>query len=108
MKVIRLAVAAIAAATLLSIPVAQAEQVNGRAGSRVEVLAQPRHVFVGQPFTLSWLSKNATDCTAGGDWSGPEASSGSQTLVPKAQGRLTYSLTCTSDSGSGRKVRDSA
>jgi Domain of unknown function (DUF4874)/Domain of unknown function (DUF4832) len=108
MKVFRLAVAAITAATLLSIPVAQAEQVDGRGGSRVEVLAQPRHVFVGQPFTLSWLSKNATDCTAGGDWSGPEASSGSQTLVPKAQGRLTYSLTCSSESGSGRKVRDSA
>jgi hypothetical protein len=107
MKAMLISMAAAVTLALLTTPAALAAQTDERTEPEIEISASPRHVFVGQPFTLSWSSMNVTGCKAGGDWSGPEAPSGSQTITPQAAVRLTYSLVCTG-SGSGRNVRESA
>jgi len=57
-------------------------------------------VFVGQPITLTWSSSNANNCTAGGAWSGTQQTSGNQNVTPAIAGALTYTLTCSGQSGS--------
>ncbi|HEY2677159.1 MAG TPA: S8 family serine peptidase, partial [Steroidobacteraceae bacterium] len=55
-------------------------------------------ITVGGSTTLTWSSANNQGCTAGGGsagWSGPVASSGTQTLTPTAVGMDTYTLFCT-------------
>ena len=49
---------------------------------------------VGESTTLKWSSINASTCTASGAWSGTQATSGSLTLTPTAEGSPTYSLSC--------------
>ncbi len=66
----------------------------------VAISASSEDVFIGQPFTLTWSSTNATACTATGAWSGSEPITGRQTETPSAPRRLTYSLTCTGPGGS--------
>lgn len=80
-------------ALLCGVPLAFAETPT------VTISATPKKVFIGQPFVLSWTSAGATSCTAGGDWSGSEPTSGSTTITPSAAGSLSYSLTCTSTGG---------
>jgi len=58
------------------------------------------NVFVGQPVTLTWSSANATTCAASGAWSGTQETSGNQTVTPAIAGTLTYTLTCSGESGS--------
>jgi subtilase family protein len=57
-------------------------------------------ISAGGSTTLSWSATNTTGCTASGAWSGAQAASGSQTLMPAAAGSLTYTLTCLNDAGS--------
>jgi hypothetical protein len=56
-------------------------------------------VPMGGSTTLSWVSVNATSCTASGSWSGALAASGSQTVTITTSGTNTYSLTCTNSVG---------
>ena len=56
-------------------------------------------IVTGTSTTLTWSSANATGCTASGSWSGPLATSGSQTLKPTARGTDTYTLTCANAAG---------
>ena len=56
-------------------------------------------IVTGTSTTLTWSSANATGCTASGSWSGPLATSGSQTLKPTAQGTDTYTLSCANAAG---------
>jgi hypothetical protein len=56
-------------------------------------------VAVGSSTTLTWSSANATSCTASGSWTGPMATSGTQTITPSAAGSDTYSLVCTNATG---------
>ena len=110
MIAVRIVCAATAVVALLSIPAASAAQDSRddeKAETKIELSASPRHIFIGQPFTLSWYSQSLTDCTAEGDWTGPKPPSGSQTITPNAEGKPTYSLVC-ADSHSGRRVRGSA
>ena len=107
MKTIRMSIVATATLATLLMPLGSAAQGSEKAEPGIEIFANPMHVFVGQSFTLTWSSRNVTGCTASGDWSGPQALSGSQIITPDAEGRLTYSLVC-SDSDSVRHVRDSA
>jgi hypothetical protein len=51
-------------------------------------------IVVGSTATLSWVSTNATSCTAAGSWSGALATSGSETVTPTATGTDTYTLVC--------------
>jgi hypothetical protein len=52
-------------------------------------------IAVGSSTTLTWSSANNQGCTASGSWSGPMASSGTQTVSPTAVGTDTYTLLCT-------------
>lgn len=66
----------------------------------VTLSASPTSVTIGQSVTLTWSSKNAAACTAGGGqsgdgWSGNEATSGSLSVMPQTAGTIKYLLTCT-------------
>ena len=74
-------------------------QVNSTTAPTLEIIANSQQVFVGQPFTLSWSSSNATVCTASGDWSGSEALSGRATLTANSAGRRSYALLCAGPGG---------
>ena len=88
-------VAAVTSFVLLSMPIGLAAQTETRRSPEAEIFASARRVFVGQPFTLTWFSRNATECTASGDWNGPKATSGNQTITIEAEGKETYVLVCT-------------
>ena len=62
----------------------------------------PAHLFVGEPFTLTWSSTNATDCAASGSWTGPKDASGSEVITPGSAGEKTYSLVCDGPGGNGQ------
>lgn len=57
-------------------------------------------VAVGQSTTLSWSTTNATTCTASGDWSGTQATAGSQQVTASAAQTYHYILSCTGPGGS--------
>jgi len=48
--------------------------------------------------TLTWTSTGAVACTAGGAWSGPKATSGSETILGITTKR-TYNLSCRAATG---------
>jgi hypothetical protein len=54
---------------------------------------------IGGTVTLTWSSTNADGCSAGGDWTGSLASSGSQS-VNITKELSTFNLTCTGRGGS--------
>jgi hypothetical protein len=60
--------------------------------------ASPSKIVSGASSELTWSSKNATSCTAGGGWSGTKATNGKASVAPKSTTTLT--LTCTGPSGS--------
>jgi len=64
----------------------------------VAMSASPTTITKGGSSTLTWSSTNATSCTASGGWSGPEATSGSESVTATAT--TTYTLTCTGSGGS--------
>ena len=51
-------------------------------------------------YTLSWTSSNAAACSASGNWSGNQATNGSQAYSNVGIGAYTYTITCTNPSGS--------
>ena len=60
--------------------------------------ASPNPIVVGESSTLSWSVSNATECQAGGDWSGTQnAGGGSEGVSPATAGDYTYTLSCTGD-----------
>jgi hypothetical protein len=58
-------------------------------------------IALGSAVALTWASYATSACTASGDWSGPQATSGSLQLMPTATGALSYSLACTGPNGTG-------
>jgi hypothetical protein len=64
----------------------------------VDLQADPATVAAGGSVTLSWTSDGATQCTAGGAWSGDTATSGNTVVGPINQAG-TYSLSCTGAGG---------
>ena len=65
----------------------------------VSLSAAPTTITLGQTVTLTWSSANAIACNATGDWSGTEATAGSQTLTPATAGTKNYTLACTGAGG---------
>jgi hypothetical protein len=63
----------------------------------VNLTASPSSVARGGTITLSWLSTDATSCTASDNWSGPKATSGSESIVISSS--VTFTLTCSSSDG---------
>ena len=56
-------------------------------------------ISLGDSTTITWSSVNATGCTASGNWSGTQATSGTQTVTPASAGAETFSLTCANAAG---------
>jgi trimeric autotransporter adhesin len=65
----------------------------------VNLSTSPSTVKMGTGSTLNWSASNATSCTASGAWSGPKATSGSQSTGALTANE-TYELTCTGTGGS--------
>jgi WD40 repeat protein len=75
------------------------------AAPTVTIAASSGAIMLGQKVTLTWMSTDATSCTASAnpsqsDWSGPEPVSGSASVTPAAPGTITYTLGCTGVGGS--------
>jgi hypothetical protein len=68
----------------------------------VNISASPTAIIVGGSSTLTWASPNATACTASGNWTGPEPTSGALTVSPTAT--AIYTLTCTGPAGASAPV----
>ncbi len=66
----------------------------------VTISSSPSSVVLGTAASLTWSSTGATACTAGGSWSGAEATSGTASVTPTAAGTASYTLTCTGAGGS--------
>jgi Bacterial Ig-like domain (group 3)/Beta-propeller repeat len=70
------------------------------AAPTVTLSVTPTSIVLGKTATLTWSSTNASSCTAGGAWSGTQATSGTATVTPSAAGSLSYTLACTGAGGS--------
>jgi hypothetical protein len=66
----------------------------------VTLNVSPATIATGSTASLTWSSTNATSCTAGGAWSGAQATTGTTTVTANASGRYSYTLTCTGVGGS--------
>ena len=72
--------------------------VRSRKGSvEMTFRAAPATVRVGTPTALTWTSKEARQCVAGGAWSGAVGTSGTRTVSMTAAGDHEFTLTCESD-----------
>jgi hypothetical protein len=60
----------------------------------------PIEIPLGQNTTLTWVSTNATACTASNAWTGSKVVSGNQAVTPSAAGTLTFALDCSGSGGS--------
>lgn len=67
----------------------------------LEFTATPSSMTNGATSTLSWISSNATSCTASGGWTGSRALSG--TLVVSPATTTLYTLECVGEGGSVSK-----
>jgi hypothetical protein len=65
----------------------------------VSLSASPASIAYNGSSTLTWISTDATTCSAGGAWSGFKAVNGSQAVGPLTA-TSTYTLTCTGPGGS--------
>ncbi|MCM2339283.1 MAG: peptidoglycan-binding protein [Burkholderiales bacterium] len=61
----------------------------------ISFFTSPDSVSYNGTATINWVVKNATSCTAGGDWSGPKsATSGSEVAGYYLTSSKNYTLTC--------------
>ena len=61
-------------------------------------------ITAGSSTTLTWVAINTTSCTASGAWSGAQATSGSETVMPAAAGSYAYTLTCSGAAGEAKST----
>jgi len=81
-----------------SITVVAAPTTQPTPAPTVTLAASPSKIVAGATSELTWSSKNATSCTAGGGWAGSKAISGKAGIAPKST--TTVTLTCTGAGGS--------
>ncbi len=81
-----------------SITVVAAPAAQPTPAPAVTLAASPSKIVSGATSELTWSSKNATACTAGGGWTGTKATSGKASVMPKST--TTVTLTCTGPAGS--------
>ena len=65
----------------------------------VTLVANPTSVAINASSTLTWVSTNATNCIASGDWSGTKALSGSE-VQNNLTSNKSYTIVCTGLGGS--------
>jgi hypothetical protein len=75
--------------------------VTSAAVPTVSLSASPAAITSGSSSTLSWSSTNASACNASGDWTGPKATAGNQSMSPTTTS--TYTLSCTGTGGSANQ-----
>lgn len=69
---------------------------DGAPDASVSLVASPTQLKAGETSTLTWISSNATQCTAASsanDWRGSVADFGAVSVTPKP-GTYRYTLTC--------------
>jgi RHS repeat-associated protein len=66
----------------------------------VTISINPTSIILSEQATLTWTSPGADSCTASGDWSGLEQTTGSTVEMPITAGTFTYTLTCSNSGGS--------
>jgi hypothetical protein len=71
--------------------------VNPPPAPTLKFTVNPTVIVSGNSSTLTWLSTNATACTASGGWTGSELLTGSLIVSPTTN--TTYSLTCVGAKG---------
>ena len=69
----------------------------------VSLTASPSVVADNGSTTLIWSSSNTTSCTASGDWSGDQSTSGTQT-ISGITADSTFGITCSGSGGSSTKT----
>ena len=67
----------------------------------VTIGVSPGSSTLGAPAVLTWSATSATSCTASGDWTGVQNTSGSANVTPLQPGSYTYGLSCSGPAGSG-------
>jgi hypothetical protein len=66
----------------------------------ISISVSPTSITSGSSATITWnVTNSPTSCSAGGDWSGSKAASGSQTVAPTTARTYSYSLSCTNSGG---------
>jgi hypothetical protein len=81
-----------------SITVAAAPTGQPTPAPTVTLAANPSTIASGSTSELTWTSKNAAACTAGGGWAGAKGTTGTAGIAPKST--TTVTLTCTGAGGS--------
>jgi hypothetical protein len=84
----------------MSITVLAAPTAQPTPALAVTLAATPSSIVSGASSELTWSSKNATACTAGGGWAGTKATNGKASIAPR--GTTTVTLTCTGAAGSAQ------
>jgi hypothetical protein len=74
---------------------------SGQPVPEVTLTADPESVTSGDSSTLSWISTNATSCTASGGWSGDKATSGSESTGALTE-TTSYTLSCSGPGGTAQ------
>lgn len=69
----------------------------GTAKDGIEVT--PEDIVLGERATLKWSFPDADSCAASGDWLGPRAARGAETVALSIPGLYNYVLTCTGSGG---------
>ena len=67
----------------------------------VTITVNPSSATLGAPAVLTWSTTSATSCTANGNWTGVQNTSGSTSVTPLQPGSYTYGLSCSGPAGSG-------
>lgn len=70
----------------------------------VSLSASTATLVIGEKVTLTWRTDEATQVTAGGDWSGKLTASGSKTVTLSKPGEHSFVLTATGPGGSSQAV----
>lgn len=75
----------------------------------VQLSASSTSALVGQSFTLTWSSSQASSCSASGGsgsdgWNGPLALSGSSTISETSPGPYIYAISCTGTGTAGAQT----
>ena len=83
------------AALAYTVAADQSRTLSIQKGEVSQVLkASPHSIKVGGATTLSWTSKNAAGCTAGGAWTGQLATQGSRAITLSRAGDTDFTLSC--------------
>jgi uncharacterized repeat protein (TIGR03803 family) len=65
----------------------------------ISIGVRPNVITAGKSTMLFWNATSADSCTASGDWSGAQVTSGSESVSPTMPGASSFTLSCTGPGG---------